>query len=291
MTPINFQQNKSLKQLCTLGIGGLAAFYVEVRSIVEMQETIKQCLLLNLDFFILGKGSNCLFDDEGFNGVIIHNKIDFFEHSSEIFHVGAGYSFSLLGTQTAKLGFGGLEFAAGIPASVGGAVNMNAGANGGETCDFLISVDFVDEKGNLHLLKKEELQFSYRHSPFQQLKGSIVGATFSLEPSESARSKQLEIVKYRQSTQPYKDKSAGCIFRNPYRGSAGQLIDSCGLKGYQIGGAQVSDLHANFLINSQQATSKDFLALMTHIKEEIERKKGIKLQSEVCYVPFQRISS
>lgn len=291
MTPTNFQQNKSLKQVCTLGIGGLAAFYVEVRSVAEMQETLRQCRLLNLNFFILGKGSNCLFDDEGFNGVIIHNKIDFFEQSLGTFHIGAGYSFSLLGTQTAKLGFGGLEFAAGIPASVGGAVYMNAGANGGETSEFLTSVDFIDEKGNLHLFKREELQFSYRNSPFQQLKGSIVGATFSLPPSESARSKQLEIVKYRQSTQPYKDKSAGCIFKNPYRGSAGQLIDSCGLKGFQIGGAQVSEMHANFLINFEDATSKDFLALMVHIKDEIERKKGIKLQSEVCYVPSQRISS
>lgn len=269
----------------------MAAFYVEVRTVAEMQEALKQCAKLKLDFFILGKGSNCFFDDEGFHGVIIHNKIDFFKHSAEIFHVGAGYNYSLFGTQTARLGYGGLEFAAGIPASVGGAVYMNAGANGGETSAFLLSVDYVNEQGEFYCLKRKELDFAYRSSSFHQLKGAIVGATFCLEPSETARQKQIEIVKYRQTTQPYKDKSAGCVFRNPEIDSAGQLIDSCGLKGFQIGGAQVSDVHANFLINSSQASSKDFLDLMIHVRKVIESKKGIKLQSEVCYVPAKRIPS
>ncbi|KAF3362091.1 UDP-N-acetylenolpyruvoylglucosamine reductase [Chlamydiales bacterium STE3] len=290
MNPTLFQKNRLLSELCTLGIGGTADFYIEIRSIDEMKEALSQCHTGNLHYFILGKGSNCLFDDEGFNGAILHNKIDFFEHSSPgSFHIGAGYSFSLLGTQTARLGFGGLEFASGIPASVGGAVYMNAGANGGETSTYLESVDYIDERGNFHILRKEELQFSYRYSSFQNLKGAIVGATFALQPSGTARKQQIEIVRHRQNTQPYKDKSAGCIFQNPPQNFAGQLIDQCGLKGAQFGGAKVSNLHANFLINAGNATSKDFLELISHIQRQIHEQTGIQLKSEVRYVASKRI--
>lgn len=289
--PITFQKSKSLKEVCTLGIGGPASFYCEIHTIEEMQEALAVCQSQNLKFFILGKGSNCFFDDDGFNGAILHNKIDFFHSDSGSFYVGAGYSFSLLGTQTAKLGFGGLEFAAGIPASVGGAIFMNAGANGQETSTFLNSVDYVDEFGELKCFKKDELNFSYRNSSFQRLKGAIVGATFKLSPCSDSRNKQIAIIKHRQKSQPYKDKSAGCIFKNPEGNFAGKLIEISGLKGFQLGGAKVSDVHANFLINAGDASAKDFLALMEYVKKEILTKTGIQLQSEVCYVPRDRISS
>ncbi|MGK5595081.1 MAG: UDP-N-acetylmuramate dehydrogenase [Parachlamydiaceae bacterium] len=286
-----FQTNKPLGEVCTLGIGGQADLYLEVRTVEMMQLAIRHCRQQSTSYFILGKGSNCLFDDEGFQGAVLHNKIAFFENLNDgQFHVGAGYSFSYLGTQTARLGFGGLEFASGIPASVGGAIFMNAGANGGQTFDYLLSVDYIDETGQLHLLPKNEINHSYRFTSFQEKKGVIVGATFSLPPSAEARKKQISLLQYRQKTQPYKDKSAGCVFQNPPGHHAGLLIDQCGLKGSSYGGAKVSEIHANFLINANRASSKDFLSLIQQIQMTIEDKTGIKLKSEVRYVPSGRIS-
>lgn len=280
-------QNKSLSSLSTLGIGGPAKFYTEVRQVEEMQAILTHCKTHHLNFLILGKGSNCLFDDRGFNGCVIHNKIDFLDHSENSFHAGAGYSFSRLGTQTAKLGYGGLEFAAGIPASVGGAVFMNAGANGTETKDYLFSIDFIDEDGNLITYLKEEISFDYRYSFFQDKKGAIAGATFLLKKTDEARANQINIINTRQKTQPYSDKSAGCVFRNPTHSPAGKLIDECGLKGYSVGKASVSSLHANFLINQSGATAKEFKELITQVQAIVQEKTGTSLECEVRMVPYE----
>lgn len=285
---LSFQEQKPLKELCTFGIGGTARYYIEVHTVADMQTTLKICKEKKISFFILGKGSNCLFSDRGFNGLVIHNKIDFLANEqSEIFHVGAGYSFSLLGAQTARHGWTGLEFASGIPATVGGAVFMNAGANGKETSATLLSVDFVNADGDLQTYSKEQLEFSYRFSSFHHLPGAIVGAKFRLEPSTTARDKQLQIIRYRKATQPYGHKSAGCIFRNPSCGFAGALIEQSGLKGLTFGGAQISTLHANFIINTENATAKDVLKLIAHIKDEVLKKTGILLESEVRIIPDQ----
>ena len=287
VSDLTFSQYKSLKEVSTFGIGGLAHYYCEVRSVAEMQGAIQQSLQLGLPYLILGKGSNCLFDDKGFAGVVIHNKIDFFHKlHPHFFHVGAGYSFSLLGVQTARQGLTGLEFASGIPGSVGGAVFMNAGANGKETCETLISVDYITEKGNLECLKKEELYFAYRTSSFQKMTGAIAGATFSLHPLAEARQKQLEITKRRIKTQPYSDKSAGCMFRNPSCQSAGALIEQSHLKGLSVGGAKVSELHANFIINTGEASSQDVLALIQLIREQVKKQTGKELESEVRFIPY-----
>jgi UDP-N-acetylmuramate dehydrogenase len=281
-------QEKRLSELSTFGIGGPAKYFTETRTIDEMQKALISCREKQIPYLIIGKGSNCLFDDRGFNGMVILNKIDFNEKpAKEIIHVGAGFSFSLLGSQTARQGLGGLEFASGIPGSVGGAVYMNAGANGGETCQTLISVDFIAEDASLQCLKKEELEFNYRFSSFQKMRGVIVGATFGLTQSETARTRQLEIIEYRKKTQPYSDKSAGCIFRNPACGHAGALIDKSGLKGKSIGGAKVSELHANFIVNTGNATAKDVLDLIDLIKHTVKEKTGFELESEVRCIPFE----
>lgn len=285
----HFQLNKPLKELCTLGIGGPARYFADVRTIEAMRQRILLCKEASLPYLVLGKGSNCLFDDRGFNGAVLLNKIDFIETSSPgLFHVGAGYSFSLLGAQTARQQWAGLEFASGIPGTVGGAVFMNAGANKKETCDTLVSVDFLDEEGKLHQLKRDELKFSYRTSPFQDIPGAIVGATFALAHDPAARAKQLEIIQYRKETQPYSDKSAGCIFRNPSCGHAGALIDQSGLKGTAVGGAKVSEKHANFLINSGGATAEELFALIALVKREVRTKQGVELESEVRFIPFEK---
>lgn len=284
-----FRENINLKDFSTYGIGGPARYFVEVHTIPEMQTAINFCNANHLPYFILGKGSNSLFDDRGFNGAILLNKIDFFEQPTPgTFHVGAGYSFSLLGIQTARQGWGGLEFASGIPGSVGGGVFMNAGANGGETCQFLESVDFISEEGVFENVPKQKIAFAYRFSSFQKTKGAIVGATFVLYPHSEARKKQIEIVNHRIKTQPYGDKSAGCVFVNPACEPAGALIDKCGLKGVSVGGAQVSHLHANFLINANHASSADMLELINVIKARVKEIAGIELMSEVRYIPYDQ---
>jgi UDP-N-acetylmuramate dehydrogenase len=290
LTALCIRENVPLKEFCTFGIGGPARFFIVVRTTHEMQQAIFWCKQQNLDYFILGKGSNCLFDDKGFNGVVIHNKIEFLEEINPgIFHVGAGYSFALLGVQTARKSWGGLEFSSGIPASIGGAVYMNAGANGLETAEHLLSVDFVDDNGNYQTFLKEDLNFFYRHSPFQNMRGAIVSAIFSLKTNLDARKKQIEIVNKRKQTQPCGVMSAGCIFLNPSCGNAGAIIDKCGLKGLKIGGAEVSHVHANFLINNSNATCRDMQGLIAAVKEKVEEATGIKLRSEVRYIPYKEI--
>lgn len=281
-----FQQGKLLSTLSTFGIGGPAKFFAEARSIVEMQEAITWANQEKVAFIVIGKGSNTLFDDRGFDGLVILNKIDFCEFNGNILHVGAGYSFSLLGAQTARKGFSGLEFASGIPCSVGGAVYMNAGANGGQTFDTLTEVGYVDQIGEHLTFTKEQIRFGYRFSSFQNLRGAIVSAKFLLQPSEEARQKQLSLIDYRMKTQPYKDKSAGCVFRNPMSGSAGALIEACGLKGISIGGAQVSSMHANFIINTGAATAQDVIKLSDLVKKTVKEKKGIDLEMEIRLIPY-----
>ncbi len=280
-----FEVDKCLSQLSTLGIGGPARFFIEVQKSEELPDLLKYCHAQKLPFFVLGKGSNCLFDDRGFNGLVILNKIAFCQCEWPIVNVGAGYSFSLLGTQTARKGWAGLEFASGIPGSVGGAIYMNAGASGAETCESLLEVTFVNEHGEFEILKQDQIAFSYRFSTFQERKGVIASAKFLLHPSEEARKKQLGIIGYRTRTQPYSDKSAGCVFRNLDSHSAGALIQQCGLKGKRIGGAEVSAMHANFIVNKGNATSKDILELAEEVKRVVKEKTGIELEKEIRYVP------
>lgn len=285
LLPPALQSYKSLSDHCTFGIGGPARYYIEAKDIQDLKSALHFCWEQKLPYFILGKGSNCLFDSKGFDGVVIHNKIDYFRQSEPgMFEVGAGYSFSLLGTQTARQGWTGLEFASGIPGSVGGAVFMNAGANGAETVDCLQTVDFLDPQGNHTRLSKNDLSFAYRTSSFQKMKGVITGASFKLQPSTTARQKQLEIISYRKKTQPYGSMSAGCVFRNPDCSHAGALIDQNGLKGLQIGDAAVSEMHANFIINVNKATSDEVLELIKVIKKKIKETTGHELESEIRFI-------
>lgn len=283
-----FEIDKPLSRVSTFGIGGPARFFVEVQKTDELQSLLAYCHSQKLPFFAIGKGSNCLFDDRGFDGLVILNKIAFCQFDWPMIHVGAGYSFSLLGTQTARKGWTGLEFASGIPGSIGGAVYMNAGASGGETCDTLIEATFVNERGEIEVLARDQIAFSYRSSSFQNRKGVIASAKFLLQPCEEARKKQLEIIDYRTRTQPYSDKSAGCVFRNPEsHSSAGALIQQSGLKGKRIGGAEVSTMHANFIVNKGGATAQEILELAAHVKTAVKEKTGVDLEMEIRCIPYQ----
>jgi UDP-N-acetylmuramate dehydrogenase len=287
MGEFRFLTNHLLAPYTTFGIGGPAALFIEVTTAEELQKVLIDCHKQKRRYFILGKGSNILFDDRGFEGLVILNKISFCEQKGHHFRVGAGYSFALLGVQTARQGWSGLEFASGIPGSVGGAVYMNAGAGGAETKDCLESVLYLEENGEILLYRRSQLSFSYRTSSFQQKKGAVLEATFALHPSSQARAQQVELVRYRTKTQPYGEKSAGCVFRNPEKEAAGAVIQRCGLKGKKIGGAEVSVLHGNFIINSAQARAEDVLELIQEIANEVQKKTGIVLEREICFIPFK----
>lgn len=276
---------KALSEISSFGIGGEARYFCEIKDAMEAKQAVRFIREKNLKFMVLGKGSNCLFDDSGFDGLIVLNKIDFLrQHENEIW-VGSGFHFSLLGARMSRQHLKGLEFASGIPGTVGGAVFMNAGANGMETRQTLKSVEYLDKHGDIHWLEKDELDFGYRSSSFHHLDGMILSAKFELTPCDDVKERQREIVDYRMKTQPYKDKSAGCIFRNPESTSAGSLIEACGLKGYRIGGAEVSTMHGNFIVNKDQASSADVLSLIDHVQKKVYEQTGQKLELEVRYIP------
>ncbi len=282
---MQFEEGRFLKDLTTFKIGGPARYVTEVQTVSELQEAICRCRERGIRYLVLGKGSNTLFHDEGFDGAIILNKIQFIEEDRGRISVGAGYSFSLLGSQTARKGWEGLEFASGIPGTVGGAIFMNAGANGNETFQTLQEVTYVHETGDLEILSKGELKWGYRWTSFHEKKGGIASACFQLKTSSEARSRQLALIDYRTKTQPYSEPSAGCVFQNTAQISAGQLIQECGLKGERIGDAEVSLLHGNFIVNKGSASAGDVLALASYIQKIVYEKTGHRLEMELRVIP------
>ncbi len=317
---LQLQKNKDLKEFTTLGIGGCAAFFAEIQTKQELKEAFLFAKNQDLPVFILGGGSNLLFDDLGFSGLVIRNKIDFLQRSLQTekelpnhlfkhpsnhpqgcsIQVGAGYSLTKLAFETTKQGFSGLEFALGIPASLGGAIYMNAGAFGDSISDLLQSVDFLFFNGEERTFLKSDLQFGYRFSSLQKLPGAIVGAELFLSSSSikintsssstsaslscTASEKALAFLQQRQKKQPLNFKNAGSIFRNPKGLFAADLIEKADLKGFKIGGAEVSSLHANFIINQGLATSQDVLELIAHIKSKVFEKHQVQLEEEIVYV-------
>lgn len=282
LLPLPFAENAPLSRYTTFGIGGPARYLVEVTTIDELQNILAFAHRESVPTLVIGKGSNLLLSDSGFEGIAILNKIVTYTREGLLISVGGGYSFSLLGKRTARENLSGLEFAAGIPATVGGAIYMNAGIGSEQTCDPLIEVTYVSEAGQIEVYPKEALSFSYRTSPFQKMRGVIAGARFQLSVSIEARKKVQELTTRRLATQPYKEKSAGCVFRNPPGGlSAGALIDQCGLKGVKRGGAEVSAVHANFIINRAGASANDVLELAAYIQDQVKRKTGITLEKEL----------
>ncbi|MEN9654311.1 MAG: UDP-N-acetylenolpyruvoylglucosamine reductase [Chlamydiota bacterium] len=276
------ETNRRLSEFSTFGIGGPIRYCVAVHSAEELKQALSTAKQQNLPFLVIGKGSNSLFSDAGFDGFVILNKIDHCIWHSDRVDVGAGYSFSLLGSQSARKGFSGLEFASGIPGSVGGAVFMNAGANGQDVAAVIDSVDTIDPDGNKRTWTLADLIFGYRTSPFQTMPTIIVGAIFRLTPKSEARETQLKIIAYRKATQPLQEKSIGCIFRNPCKAlPAGALIEQCGLKGLSVGDAAVSTIHANFIINKGSATASDVVALIAEIRRLVYEQRRIELEPEI----------
>lgn len=287
------QEEVSLKSYTTLHVGGNARFLTILTHTDQVPPLMDWALKKNLPWVVMGRGSNVLASDRGFSGLVIINRIESeaweIEGDLAKVTVGAGVNLASLAARSAKLGWSGLEFACGIPASIGGAVAMNAGAHGKNIQDCLFSA-CAWSNGSFVTFEKNSIQFKYRESRFHHLPEIVVGATFLLQRDESALERVREMTQYRLRTQPWKAATAGCFFRNPdtlidqQRCSAGALIDRAGLKGFHVGDAQVSELHANFLVNHSQASAKDFMDLCHHIQHQVQEKFGCSLQTEVRYL-------
>jgi UDP-N-acetylmuramate dehydrogenase len=271
----------------TFAIGGPLEIFLEPSSLSALTGVIQLLHREGLPSRVLGAGSNVLIDDEGIPGFTIRLGKGFRswqELGSGRFLVGAGMSLMSLSRDTADAGFSGLEFAGGIPASIGGAVRMNAGAHGGEMSSVIQSIEVVTPTGELQQAGVSELGFSYRHSELPP-GCCIVGATLQLIPSTREKTSALraEHLAERKKRQPLSSPSAGSVFKNPSpTRSAGAVLDEAGLKGVELGGAQVSRMHANWIINPKRtATAFDVRSLIKHCQSEAQRKVGVALQPEV----------
>lgn len=272
-----------MKKYTWLRVGGLADLVVQPNNSGEFLELLNLLSSSNIPWVVLGEGSNTIVYDKGISGVVISTKklkkIEIIDRTKVLAESGA-----ILGTilnKTIKAGLTGFEFAAGIPGTVGGGIFMNAGANDGEIKDVVDTV-WIWLRGEEIALSRSEIKFEYRKSHLPQ--GSVITkAMFKLEQgnsSESARSVKDYMTK-RNLTQPIKMSNTGSIFKNPPQIAAGQLIEELGLKGFGIGGAKFSDLHANFIVNSGNATARDVLELIETAKREALLQRGIKLETEV----------
>ena len=291
--PSIITENQSLKNFTTLRIGGVARYFAEVKSVEDLFEVLRFKKKVNLPLFVLGKGSNLILGEGNIEAVFILNRIHFSSFEKDVVSAGAGVHVSYLAQKVSKMGFGGLEFFSGIPGTVGGCIVMNAGASRRDTASALKEVTTVNYAGILRSYSVKELEFGYRKSPFLNKEEIIVSAKFLLQHDLFAEEKRQALLAHRLQTQPYSVPTAGCMFKNPEGTSAGQLIDSCGLKGLEVGGVRVSAKHANFFENVQGATVKNILDLVNQVRYEVKKQTGIELELEVLpcfttYTPIQQ---
>ena len=285
--------DEPMKNHTSFKIGGPAAALCAPKDRQQLRELVGFVQREGVDSWYIGNGSNLLVSDKGLNGVAILLDSGFdgeIEVDGTVLLAPAGKKLSAVCAAACAAGLTGLEFAYGIPGSVGGAVYMNAGAYGGEMKDRLLWVEYLAPTGEIVRLQQEQLSLSYRHSRFMEegMQGScIVRAAFGLQRGEKAaiQSEMDRILNQRRQKQPLEYPSAGSTFKRPQGAYAAQLIDECGLKGFTVGGAQVSEKHAGFVINTGKATCADVLELTRQVRECVQEKTGYLLELEVRQLP------
>lgn len=285
--------DEPMKNHTSFKIGGPAAALCAPKDRRQLRELVGFVQREGVDSWYIGSGSNLLVSDEGLNGIAILLDGGFdgeIELDGTVLLAPAGKKLSALCAAACAAGLTGLEFAYGIPGSVGGAVYMNAGAYGGEMKDRLLWVEYLAPTGEIVRLEQEQMGLSYRHSRFMEegMQGScIVRAAFGLQRGEKAaiQSEMDRILNQRRQKQPLEYPSAGSTFKRPQGAFAAQLIDECGLKGFTVGGAQVSKKHAGFVINTGKATCADVLELTRQVRECVQEKTGYLLELEVRQLP------
>jgi len=277
--------NEDMKKHTSLKIGGPADILIKISNIEELKHVLKLANTNNLPIFILGNGSNLLVKDEGIKGIVLKIEFDKIEIQENKVKVGSGVKLGLLAQKLAEKELTGFEELSGIPGTIGGAIRQNAGAHGREIKDILEEVKAMDYEGNIYNLKKEELDLSYRHSIFVEKKYIILEAEFKFlgGNKEEILNKMQEYKNWRKEKQPLEYPNAGSTFKRGEDYITAKLIDDCGLKGYQIGGAQISEKHAGFIINKGNATAKDTIELIEYTKKKVKEKfnKDIQLEIEI----------
>lgn len=278
--------DEPMKKLTNFKIGGNADVFVIAKSIEEIKCVIKFSKENNIPLTILGNGSNVLVSDKGIRGIVLQiglKEIKVEKHENALIEVDAGAMLGALAQILLKQSISGFEFAAGIPGSIGGAIRMNAGAYGGEMKDIVKNVTVLNEKGEINILTNEECEFSYRHSRFTNSKEIIIKATLELPfgNENEIKAKMDEYAQSRKEKQPLNLPSAGSTFKRGADFITAKLIDECGLKGYTSGDAQVSTLHAGFVVNLGNATAQDVLSVVNHVKQVVLEKTGKQIELEI----------
>lgn len=283
---LELRTNQPMSKFTSFRIGGEAELLALPQNEEELCALLKMSKVMDIPCAILGAGTNVLAPDEGIKGLVICLK-DALGGMEQIgdteIRVMAGVTMSRAAVFAANLGLGGLEFAHGIPGTIGGGVYMNAGAYGGEIRDVCTRVRIVDTDGNGRWITNEEAAFSYRHSAIEDNPWIVVAAEFRLEPRpmEEIKARMLELINKRRASQPLDLPSAGSAFKRPVGGYAAALIDQTGLKGFRIGGAAVSEKHAGFVVNLGGATAEDVKTLLKEVSDRVYDAQGIRLEPEV----------
>ena len=287
----NIKTNESLKDHTTYKVGGTCKYFITPKDLEELINLIKYLRKNNMKYMILGNGSNTIFSSKEYDGVIINlSNLNSMEIIENKIYVEAGYQLIKLSMDALNNGLSGLEFAAGIPGNIGGAIFMNAGAYKSDMSNLVETVTFLDENLELKTLPKEELDFTYRKSLFQKNNYIIISTVLKLTPGDKDEIKALmdKRKQRRIDSQPLEYPSAGSVFRNPSEDIfAGKLIEDLGLKGYTIGGAQISEKHANFIINIGNATGEDIKALIDLVKSKVKEEYNIDLHAEQRFINFE----
>ena len=286
---VEYKLNMPLAPMTTFRIGGRCSVAAFPKSVEDLRVAVRASRELYVKYAVVGKGSNLLFSDEGFDGMIIlTSHMTQVSEKNGLLYAEAGVGLGAISGYAAKSSLSGLEFAYGIPGSVGGAVFMNAGAYGGEMSDVVAYSDYYDpETDKFGRFSGDEQGFSYRKSIYSRNEGLIIlGAAFKLSAGneEDIRSVMNENMRKRREKQPLDFPSAGSAFKRPEGDFAARLIDECGLKGFSVGGAAVSEKHAGFVINKDNATAKDVRELMDRVADIVFEKYGIRLESEIKYI-------
>ena len=281
----NVRINEPMKNHTTFKIGGPAQYYVTPESVTQIQEVVSLCKDKNIPLHVIGNGSNILVGDDGVDGVVLalFNTFSDYEIKDNVITAQAGMSLIKLAVIALREGLTGLEFASGIPGSVGGAVYMNAGAYDGQMKDVVTSVTVLDEAGNIRILGRDELDMGYRTSAVAKHNMIVLQVIIELKAGdkEQIKDRMNQLSELRKQKQPLEYPSAGSTFKRPEGYFAGKLIADAGLKGYSIGGAAVSEKHAGFVVNMGGATAKDVVELTDYIKKRIMEQFGVTLELEV----------
>ena len=281
---LTIKANEPLSNYTYTKTGGPADLLVFPRSVEQVQRVLAAVKQENLPLTVLGNASNLIVKDGGIRGlVMILTDMQELVLEGNQLKAASGAALIEASRQAATAGLTGLEFACGIPGSIGGAIYMNAGAYGGEVKDVISQVEVVTRDGQLKTYSRADCDFSYRHSRFQEGDEVILGVTFDLAPGDQSTidSKVAELTHLRQSKQPLEYPSCGSVFKRPEGYFAGKLIQDAGLQGYQVGGAQVSTKHAGFIVNVDHATATDYLEVIEHIRLVVWARTGVFMEPEV----------